>query len=157
MKSKRTTYILLTVVISVWGTIVWKVFSNKPSKIETRVAAVQMSPIIEQTDTLCLDYPDPFLKSMVNKTVEKPKKTVQTVQPAKPVKPEPPKKPVKHNLKYVGTITKKGVRFCLAEINGSLNTMKEREEIDGYELINIYGDSIRFSKDGEHLTIKLAE
>ena len=63
MKSRWTTYVLLVVVLAVWGAVAWKIF-NPSSKDEANTVPqvrVQVVPK-EHQDTLLCDYPDPFLK-----------------------------------------------------------------------------------------------
>ena len=83
MKSRWTTYLLLAAVVAVWGVVAWRIFA--PAKHDTPAirptASVPFaSPAI--SDTLRLDYPDPFLRGA---TAPRPASR-PTVRPLPPVK-----------------------------------------------------------------------
>lgn len=63
MKSRWTTYLLLTVVIAVWGVVAWKILvpANNPVP-DLHPEPASASAVRPADDTLRLDYPDPFLK-----------------------------------------------------------------------------------------------
>lgn len=158
MKSKLTTYVLLTVVVVVWGIIVWKFFFQQPK--QEHVMMTRHDPVKKGiADTLLLSYPDPFLDGK-----EVGKKEPVTASAAKRIETQPapklpalPAKPITHNVKYVGTIAKNKNSYSLVEINGSLNTMKAGDETCGYELVRVYADSLLLVKDGDTLTVKLSK
>lgn len=74
MKSRGITYLLLAIVVAVWGVVAWKIFHQSP---DVSAVAIQ-PPHTEDTlfgsdeDTLRCDYPDPFLKNEVQRERTKP-------------------------------------------------------------------------------------
>lgn len=66
-KNKKITYLLLVLVVLIWGLIFYRIYSNFGGKIEVE-KSMPHSVVIEKRDTrdsvltLSLNYPDPFLK-----------------------------------------------------------------------------------------------
>lgn len=65
MKAKGTTYLLLTVVATVWGLVAYKLISgiNGAGDYKIRQDRREAAPLQKQGDSLRIDYPDPFLKN----------------------------------------------------------------------------------------------
>jgi hypothetical protein len=68
-RNKKITYLLIALVVLIWGLIFYKIYSNfggnRQTKDELPQAAI--SAEVRQVDsifTLSLDYPDPFLKGL---------------------------------------------------------------------------------------------
>lgn len=65
MKSRWTTYVLLVVVLAVWGAVAWKIFNPSSKDEANTVPQVRVQTVPkEHQDTLLCDYPDPFLKGV---------------------------------------------------------------------------------------------
>ena len=69
LKNKKFTYVLLVLVLIIWGVIFYKVYSNFGGKkqFEKILPQVIITDEKGQNDsifTLVLDYPDPFLKGI---------------------------------------------------------------------------------------------
>lgn len=156
MKSKWTTYILLFVACAVWGGIAWRLLSPKPGAAVEAVRRETKPAPVEKSDTLYLSYPDPFLgrelKRAAPPVVKKNVTVSNTAAGAKPVRP-----PVMHKVRYIGCISKEGVPYCLAEIDGRFVSLAEGESDDDYKLVKIYGDSVLFAKDKDRFTVALAQ
>lgn len=66
-KNKRITYLLLVLVVLIWGLIFYRIYSNFGAKKQVE-KSVPHSVVMEKHDrrdsvlTLSLNYPDPFLK-----------------------------------------------------------------------------------------------
>lgn len=154
MKSKWTTYVLLTGVLAIWGVIAWKMFMEPLSSKDTLrpAPAMQKNEAIEQ-DTLYLEYADPFLERNLAKQTAKVVKKSVTPQPVK--KPEPVKaQPLAHNVRHIGNMKKKGILYCLAEIEGEFVTMSTGDVHGEYRLVKIFTDSAQFAKGEGLFTVK---
>ncbi len=135
MKSRITTYVLVIIVLAVWGIVLWRVFDRKDIPV---VVVARVSEEVGVEDTLLLDYRDPFIGDVV-------------VEPT-PVAPQhaiPLPPPVRHRLRYMGRISRDGTVYGLVEINGSLHTMRRGETADGYRLEQLWSDSARLRWRGE--------
>lgn len=151
MKSKATTYLLIAVVIIVWGIIGWRIFSPKDDAAQSPPAPKKTGVAAQAADTLVLNYRDPFLGAAAQpKKAAKPPRTPPTAAPKPP--PEPA---VVHNLRYMGRITKNKAAYGLVEIGGTLNTMKAGETVEGYKLVKLYDDSVRLVWKGGTVTVRL--
>lgn len=157
MKSKWTTYILLAVVIAIWGAIAWRMLYNRPKNIEPATPSRQEKSKSMEPDTLFLDYADPFLGKKLDWHPEKAVKNSTAIPLKKKVatKSLPPK--VEHNIKYIGILKKNGVPYCLSEINGEYITLATGEIHGEYKLIFIHPDSASFMMNSEAFTIKHAQ
>ncbi len=129
MRSRATTYVLIAVVLAVWGGVLWRVFGHEDVPA---VAALRVPAQVMADDTLLLDYRDPFVQEDV---VERP----SVIE--RPAEPQPPR--AEHRLRYLGRISMDGAAYALVEINGSLHTMRRGETAEGYRLEMLWNDSIR--------------
>lgn len=150
MKSKATTYLLIAVVIIVWGIIGWRIFSPKDDAAQSPPAPKKTGVAAKAADTLVLNYRDPFLGAAAQpkKAAAKPPRTPQTAAPKPP--PEPA---VVHNLRYMGRIMRDKAAYGLVEIGGTLNTMKTGEMVEGYKLVKLYDDSVQLVWKGKTITV----
>lgn len=74
MKSRGITYLLLAIVVAVWGVVAWKIFHQSPdvSAVATQPPHTEDTLSGSDEDTLHCDYPDPFLKNEVQRERTKP-------------------------------------------------------------------------------------
>jgi hypothetical protein len=65
MKAKGTTYLLITVVVTVWGLVAYKLISGINGAGDHKIGQDrrEAAPLQKQGDSLRIDYPDPFLKN----------------------------------------------------------------------------------------------
>lgn len=157
MKNKKFLWVLLPVVLVVWGLIFFQIkkavsSGGKP----VPVVKAQERLIVENRDTITytlkLDYEDPFLK---NKRI--------VVHNPSPVNSKPtPKKP-----KVVKTVTKLPVKWPVIVYKGLINNKKGNKaiymlEVDGaslfmtpgevrdeLKLLKVYRDSVRMEYKGD--------
>ncbi len=154
MKSKATTYLLLAVVLAVWGVIGWKVLSRGSSGDGGSSPAARVrEAAANEPDTLLLDYRDPFLSGQKIAPVANAPDVGLVLAPLPPT----PKKAVKHNVRYLGRIRHQGVEHSLVEINNAPHTMRVGDAADDYRLERIFEDSLHFAFDGERCCIKLSQ
>jgi hypothetical protein len=119
---------------------------------QTRQSKKEISPG-KQADTLYLNYADPFLKKKFgDKTQQKPTTTKSNLQQQKKDIPQRPNDII---LQYVGYVTEKnnGAISYLIKINGTQQTMKKNDNIDGLKLVGITADSLFFEKENNRYSI----
>jgi hypothetical protein len=144
------TYLLLAIVLLIWGIIGFKVvsaISKEPEvpMVEARPTMLPRSIVKKDTFKLVADYRDPFLG-----TLPKSKK--------KPVKRTVQKKPVaKRNIIYSGLVsqTGSGNTMFFVSIDGQQYIMSKSQEIDGVRLLKGNDKNITVRYDGRSETILL--
>jgi len=154
MKSKATTYLLVASVFVIWGMIIWKLFAPSRVDIYPVQNSVFRATISERSDTLRLDYPDPFLKKQ--ETVKIPEYTISSskiveldIQPLEKVREE-------CRIRYIGHIREGKNLNYLVESNGKYHSVISGDIVDGFRLTRIYQDSLIFTKEEFYYTIKLS-
>lgn len=143
MKSRWTTYLLLVVVLAVWGLVAERILFGCPDGAEAvDEPEVKMERIIRphETDTLRCDYPDPFRVGRTKTTVRKPK-TVKTIK--RPVG----RKREKVALNYFGSVRSGERMLHIVHIDGVQHELSVGEFADGYRLKSADADSLYFEKD----------
>jgi hypothetical protein len=145
MKSKYTVYLLIILVVIIWGFIVKRIFFDSDDNAGTiQTKKTHQSIPSKQTDTLCLNYTDPFLKKHV-------KKRQQKQSPIKSTLPQPKQETAANNilLQYVGYVKEKnsGTISYLVKINGVQHTIKQNDNIDGLKLTKATADSLLFERE----------
>jgi len=118
MKNKKNTYILLTAVLLVWGLLGYRIFSSvRPvtklhQELATRAQFKPQQTKEVETFTIHTNYGDPFLGTLTQKNIAKPKTTRNTIS-KKPKAPFP-------TIIYKGLVSskKKNQQVFLISING---------------------------------------
>lgn len=151
MKNKRNTYILLVVVLIIWGLIAYKIISSLSSddaEIPQQNTDVSFHPKpLKKADTFNIKTHerDPFLG-----TIEKPKK------PSKPrvIHKEPE---IEIPISYSGFIKDQntGQKVFFVHINNQQYLMKVNEVIDNVKLVKGNENEITVSYNKNRKTIKL--
>lgn len=144
MKNKLLTYLLIVLVIVVWGLIFMRLFSTSKEEIRTqRVINTKYTidtSILNTKYTLRLNYIDPFL-GQKNKVflLSKPKKNIK-------VKEKVQQEPI--DAQYMGMISNKKQKSVLAliRLNGEEYYLSVGETIDEVELIKCSETSIVLKK-----------
>lgn len=127
MKNKKNIYILLPVVLLIWGSLIYRFFSfSSPQEIEVPVQEFKVKPLVfKQRDTtpINVNYRDPFLgisyapqSQSVNKTKAKAKKVVKEKEPV-----------LWPTIVYKGIVsdTKDKIKVFMLIINGKTCLMKK--------------------------------
>ncbi|UOB17896.1 hypothetical protein [Abyssalbus ytuae] len=134
MKNKRNTYLLLILVIVIWGIIAYKIISSlgnnsTPAGPEQKFEVSFNPKPVKGIDTFSIkaNYRDPFLG-----TVEKPKSVIVS----KPKTTQPPE--IEIPVSYSGFIKDKKTRekIFFVHINGMQHLMKANKEINGVKLVS---------------------
>lgn len=152
MKSRGLTYLLLVVVLGVWGVVAWKLFFPGPK--ETIPGPVAVSGTREDLhiadDTLRLDYPDPFLRMAAAKpSAPAPVPVTSTVRPA--VR----KERAAAQLTCTGRIRKQGTDRYLVSVDGHVHLLRQGESGGGFTLRQLRGDSLVMVRDGQSYSVKI--
>ena len=126
MKRKRNTYILLAVVLTIWGLLLYKVFSYSSPQphTETLGTVMQESPLQRNVDvdtfSLAVNYRDPFL----GKPYRRQKETKKTKTRLRPVSIQWPE------ITYQGIVSdsREKNKVFMVMIGGKSFFMRERQK-----------------------------
>lgn len=149
IKSVKT-YVLLGLVLLIWGIIGFKVvnaLSNKPNVPDIQPTQPRLTNIVQQRDTFSIiaDYRDPFLGTLYN-TKKKDKKTGIKKKLGS-----------KKNILFMGLVSQTGSRNSMffVSIDGQQHIMSINEEINGVTLLKGDNKKIMVRYDGRSETILL--
>ncbi len=157
MKKKKSIYILLPLVILVWGAIIAKVLFNLSSSdaVNTEAKSIhipeQAQKNVIDSFSLYLNYVDPFLGKMSSSN----NSTKPQTQLFQNLKEGIIKKPQQWpNIKYYGLVKNSKTRALKANIsvNNKMFILKEKESVENLRLEMISIDSVIFSLKYEHKT-----
>ena len=144
MKNKKLIYILLPLVILIWGSIIYKIFYNTSREEELADEILPQKNIsatsVLDTFSIIANYRDPFLGNVVyseNNVNEVPKQKVLPQPKVEQVVQWP-------NIVYGGMIKNQQStkQLALLKINGKENIIKAGEMVGTIELVKIYKDSV---------------
>lgn len=139
MRSRSVTYTLLIVALGVWGVVLWKVLFSKPESINVELpSVVRVTSPLNESDTLWLDYPDPFLREIISTVKDQQTNAVKVKHASKTVKQEAPNV----QLGCAGRICKRGVNYYLVSIGGRGYLLQEGGSAQGYRLQRLINDSL---------------
>jgi len=153
MKKNQKTYLLLTVVLVIWGILGFKLLGALGSDDEmaetVHVSDSYISPATKKREPLeiAANYRDPFFGTMPKTEQPKKKKVVK-----KP-KPQIPRK----NIVYSGSVAQNGAkdRLYFVSINGQQHIMEKNQKINDVTLVWGDTESIKIKYPGHRETIKL--
>lgn len=158
MKNKKAVYILLPLVLLLWGIIFYMIFSAvNPSydqQVQPRDLSINVSSENPLSDTFSIiaNYRDPFLGKVFSS--EKPVVRDASIN-STPVKPIviPKSWP---SISYGGMmkIIKSSKQVALIYINGGSKMMKTGEIKEEVELLKIYNDSVEVMFHKEKRVVK---
>lgn len=147
MKNKKMVYVLIPVVLLIWGYIGVKIFTYgeeevdaQPIRIDEIIAGKEEKP---ETKTLALNYPDPFLKGIRNTSRKRPDNIP---------KRSPQKKVIPVNwgsVTYNGFIKnqKNARKIALLNVNGKQYLAGKGEEFQQMSVVSIQQDSVLLEKE----------
>lgn len=150
MKNKRNTYILLVVVLIIWGLIAYKIISSLGGNdvvVLQQNTEVSFNPKpIQETDTFSIkaDYRDPFLG-----TIEKPK----TISKPRVIKPQEIEIPINYSGMVRDQNTNESIFFV--HINNRQHLMKINNVVDSVKLVKGNEKEITVNYNKKNKTIKL--
>ncbi len=152
MSKNVRTYVLLGLVLIIWGLIGYKVVKALSPEEEPMP---ELKPVVfspqpttkKDTFSLMADYRDPFLGTLP--------KTER-----KPIKKQVAKQPVqKRNIVYSGSVSQpnSGNSMFFVSIDGQQHIMSPKEEEDGVKLLSGNGENIKVRYNGITETISRAQ
>lgn len=163
MKNKTITYILLFLVLVIWGTILYKIFFYTESESETfsmgKTSLTKITPESSDTFSLSLNYSDPFLKENVrSNSISKSSTSTRKSGQVKPttIKNNPSTSPqvVWPKVKYEGLIKNNNNSTAILSINGSTQFLKIGDSFNDVKVESITKDSVIVSYHKNSKTIK---
>lgn len=144
MKNKKSIYILLPIVLLIWGMVVYQFFSFSASddaqiaNQDLKVKPFKIKP--KDTFSITINNRDPFLGKMISSENNTPKKT--NTSSKKPIKIK--EELIWPQVSYKGIVSdnKEKIKVYMVIINGKTHLMKKGDEEEGVKL-----------KDGDRETI----
>lgn len=141
VKNKKFTLFLIGVVLLVWGIVIWRLLlpmRSVPDKRLRSLPAVSMP--FNATDSLLVNYPDPFLGKQLLEQKEKPEKLVNPAtffkDPKSSASVEPPP------FLFRGRLRQGKKEFVLLEVAGCQNIVAVGSQIEGYRVKKSTDDSV---------------
>ena len=148
MSKNLKTYLLLGIVLLIWGIIGFKVvkaIAKEPEVPMIKESTTILPKSVQRKDTFTLmaDYRDPFLGTLPNTK----KKVVKQAGHKNPK--------AKRNIVYAGLVSqsKSGESMFFVSIDGRQHMMTERQEIEGVTLVKGNDKSITVRYEGHAETI----
>jgi hypothetical protein len=153
MKSNKKTYILLTLVLIIWGLLAFRIVKTlNPTEENSdpiQITELDIPKVKIKRDTFSIDgnYRDPFLGTSPT-PIKKRKVT-------KSKKIEAPKR----NITYQGSVAlnDSGDRMFFVSIDGQQHVFEKRKKIDGVTLISGDKKSIKVKYKGHQETLTLQQ
>jgi hypothetical protein len=139
-KGSAKRYILMAAVVAVWAVVIYKavVAITSNGSITVDIPYVEKKVQEKGTDrkgyALLLSYPDPFLKESDGTPA------AMEEQPA-----APPTIVMWPSLKYSGYLKNEKGMVGVLELNGSYQSVRKGDVIEGVKVIEVYEDSIRLT------------
>lgn len=151
MKSRALTYLLLVVALGVWSVVAWRIFFSRPKETATAPAAVSTREVSRiDGDTLRLDYPDPFLRTVAAKP-----SAPASVPVTSTVRPAVKKERAAAQLACSGRIRTQGTDYYLVSIDGRVHLLRQSESAGDFTLRQLRGDSLVMVRDGQSYSVKI--
>jgi hypothetical protein len=149
-------YLLIILVLIIWGLIVKKIFFSTNDAIvpvQPKHATKETSAN-KQIDTLFLNYTDPFLKKKQVKKISQNQTVIKQLPILQQVKDNKKRVP-DILLQYVGYVIdkNKGATSYIIRVNGFQHTIKQGDNIDGLKLIKTTADSLFFEKNNDKYSV----
>ncbi|MCF8457036.1 MAG: hypothetical protein K9H62_13990 [Bacteroidales bacterium] len=163
MKNKKSIYILLPIVVIVWGLVFYQIYNflNRDSEDKGFDMPVfntqQQEKLINDTFNLILDYPDPFIKRQdlpSSVSIEQKENKANRSGSKKLNRKLPEKKELE--IAYKGFIRSKenNSRLEILVIDGKPYFAKKQIEDFGIKIESVWNDSIQISFDNKKRILK---
>lgn len=154
MKSRWTTYLLLAVVVAVWGVVAWKIFAPaNDAAPAARSAPPAPAAEAAPADTVLLDYPDPFLKGAPRPAAATARPVVRSLPAAKPVVPKRERVKIVH----LGTVSSGGNRLYILTVGDEQYELPCGGAAGEFVLTGSDRDSLYLRKGGVTYGVKRCE
>lgn len=164
MKSNRTKYILLLLVVSIWGLVVYKYLRYRGeggAPTQKQIDSFDLSQSLSDTFSLKMDYADPFRHHDVEMSegTSLPQNSKKTLVKKK-VKEEQ-KAPIRiwPNIHCKGLVINENQHNnrVIIIINNVMYVLKKGDEIQGVRVISICKDSISLKMSNQQKFFKIYE
>lgn len=161
MKTKKTAWILLPAVLSIWGFLGWKLYAamkdDAPLTADSNTFSIapEENQVVPDTYQLLLDYPDPFLaaakpapKKSSATNSKNPKQVLQNPEPVAAI-PWP-------KIQYSGLVKspKDGKMVGFLSVDGISNFVKNGDVIRTVTVVKIWNDSVQMKMGKEMRVVK---
>lgn len=163
MKNKKNIYILLPLVLGIWGLLIYNFFSYlNPEEIVLPEDNFQISDEIKYTEpdttTIDINHRDPFTGKMSSQNSEANERKVTNTSSVKSNSDEP-KIEETINIQYKGIVSDvtDKVKVFMVIINGKTFLMKQGDKELDVKLIKGNRESIVISNKGKQNTISIVE
>jgi hypothetical protein len=152
MKNKKTAWILLPAVLSIWGFLGWKLYAamNTESLPTRNFSNAQTGysedQLIPDTYRLLLDYPDPFLAAVKSESAHTVKKSSQSSGITIP-KIAPVTTTTWPEIQFAGLVKspKDGKMVGFLSVNGVSHFVKNQDVIEELLILKLWNDSVKVS------------
>lgn len=155
---KKLTYLMLPVVIAIWGIIFYRIFyaageRNVAVIKEERGVDVTKRKFTADTFDLIADYRDPFLGKAAATEQKAASSPVSTQKSEHKPSPSVILWP---SVSYSGMIKNQSsaVQLVLLQVNGNSHTVKAGEVVEGIKIMKVYKDSVEVSFGKEKRVFK---
>lgn len=154
MKTKWTTYLLIIVVIIVWGIIIIKLFLHSESHgiSQTQSTIVRGEFPHEMAESLLMNYPDPFLKKEESKG-----KIVRLHQPVQKVTSKRNIDQKNIQAIHLGCISAVGKQLHIISLQGVQYELQCGDTVAGFHFFKCDSDSLYLEKEHVLYGVKLCE
>ncbi len=154
MKNKTKTYILLALVLGIWGTIGYKIITglnpDAPEQVEDEINVSFTPEEIKKTDTFSIQTTerDPFLGTLTRSN----KPRTNTTKTPKPIKEESVPQ-----ITYQGLVKKQNSsqQVFVVTVNGKQHLLKRGQSVDDVKLIKGNAKEIVVLNNHKQQTIAL--
>ncbi len=150
MKSKRNQYLLLGLVLLIWGVVLWK-FVSFADNTEVNIAPISVgnaARALDETEknyTFHLNYRDPFLKA--SRMAETPEPSLQ------PVAPNPRRFIRLPEVKYYGLVSAGQQKTGIMQMQQKSTMIKEGEEVGPYKILKMSQEQLTLWHEGSDSTV----
>lgn len=149
MKNKKLTIILLPLVVAIWGTIFWKIFSggnqtpSPATPVSRQQMGVQEGNAVRDTINLSFQYPDPFLGTRWQEPDEMEAPVNPVVRPNVVV--------AWPSVEYMGSVGKHNgtKRLAMLVIGSREFLVRENETTQNIKILSIARDSVKLEYQGD--------
>ncbi|MES2285427.1 MAG: hypothetical protein V4547_07040 [Bacteroidota bacterium] len=163
MKNKKLLYILIPIVLLVWGIIIYRIFnvvnaSNSNEVLKSAIIENVNNESLIDTFSIHPNYRDPFISKRAKKPTSENKAVSPITKPSliKKVSNTAPISDKWPSIVYNGLIKneKSNKQLALVQINGQSNILQIGNVAEGVELTKIFRDSIEVKFNSEKKFIK---
>ena len=158
MKKKKTLYIMLPIVVTVWGFVFYQLFASFFSTpnyaTEKAEQIINIEEIKEDTFLIIADYRDPFLGKKVR--LKKTNYTSSNVKKSSVKKSQVKTERSWPSITYNGMIKNNNSdrRVGIVKVNGKEYLVKEKDVVNEVAILSIGKNtvSVRFQKENKTIT-----